>query len=240
MIIALQYWAGDEAQALRLARLLADLEPEFREDVILFLARRSDCAVSHEATRTVAYCSKAFETRLLTNSRHEVGHPDGCFGLWAGTAIGLYQLLLNGIIPWTTCRDAFFCEADGAPVRTDWLDRLIEAHETTKLKGYRITGAKMDWPYAHVNGNMVMDLQLTADYPSLMECPPGVAWDLHHGPILMREARDGHAILNVCGSRNWAPEVLRCIGTQTAWLHGCKDESVFNYARNLREVTYDR
>lgn len=235
MIIAIQYWAKDEAQALALARLLADLEPKRRSDVILILARRADCELSEEASYTAHYCARSFETRLLRSTRPETGHPDGCHGLWAGAADALYQMLLGSAIPWTVGREAFFAEADGAPVRRDWLDRLIEAHDKTLGLGKRVTGAMMDWPYPHVNGNLVMDLSVVRDYPALMECPSGVAWDLHHGITLLREARDGHAILNVCGSKNWTPEVLRCVGTQTAWLHGCKDDSVLRYAYSLKE-----
>lgn len=233
MIIALQYWAGDEAQALALARLLADLEDERRDNTTLVLARRFDCPLSMEADRTADYCSDSFDVRFIRSSRTETGHPDGCFGLWAGAADALYHMLVAGILPWKTCRHALFIEADGAPVRRDWLDRIIEAHNVSLAQGHRVTGAMMDWPWPHVNGNMVMDLQLVADYPSLMECPSGVAWDLHHGTLLLREARDGHAILNVCGAKYWTPEVLKQVGTQTAWLHGCKDDSVFQYARTL-------
>jgi len=236
MIIALQYWSGDESQALALARLLTDLERGPRRDAELVLARRADCALSSEAQETAERCAKIFHTRLLRSTRPETGHPDGCHGLWAGTADALYQLLLAGTTPWTAGRSAFFIEADGAPVRRDWLDRLVEAHDRSISQGRRVTGAMMDWPYPHVNGNLVMDLTLLRDCPSLLACPPGVAWDLHHGVTLLREARDGHAILNVCGSHHWTPEVLRCVGTQTAWLHGCKDDSVLEYAHSLKET----
>ena len=46
MQLALQYHAGDESSALRLARLLADIEPKKRTDVTLALVRRHDCELS--------------------------------------------------------------------------------------------------------------------------------------------------------------------------------------------------
>lgn len=236
MIVVVQYWMGDEPRALALARLLATLErgDAPRADAHLVLARRVDCPVSPEAERTVDRARRAFgSVHLLRSARPETGHPDGCFGLWAGAAEGLYQMLVNGVLPWTTARHAFFCEADGVPLRVDWLNRLIEAHDLTLAQNRRVTGAVMDWPYPHVNGNMIMDLQVFADYPSLRECPPGVAWDLHHGPILLREARASHVIRNDCGSRDWTPGTLRCVATQSAWHHGCKDDTVLQFARRL-------
>jgi len=163
IMIVIQYWSGDEPQALRLARLLADLERgrPGRPTPLptrLVLARRFDCLVSVEASQTRDYCQHIFHTHLVQSSRRETGHPDGCFGLWAGTVDVLNMMLLGGILPWIECRHAFLAEADGAPIRRDWLDRMGEAHAVTTLQGKRVTGAMMDWPYPHVNGNMVMDL----------------------------------------------------------------------------------
>ena len=42
LAIALQFYPGDQAEALRLARFLADLEPEYRDDVLLIFAERFD------------------------------------------------------------------------------------------------------------------------------------------------------------------------------------------------------
>ena len=44
--IALQFWQGDATKALRLARLLAELEREFRADVGLVFCRRFDVDMS--------------------------------------------------------------------------------------------------------------------------------------------------------------------------------------------------
>ena len=230
MIVALQYWAGDEAQALTLARLIADIEPRRREDAILVLTRRGDCPESEEARRTQAHCSVKLSTMLLQSPRTEIGHPAGCFGLWAGTVGRLAQLHQVGLIPWEHSA-VMTCEADGGPIHPQWLNRVIKAHKQTLAQNLRVTGAVMDEPVPHVNGNLVLELGVFTDYPSLEISPPMVAWDLHHAKVLLRETRACNVILNAYGTRDWTRGCLTPLARETAWVHGVKDDSVYQYAR---------
>ena len=241
MIVAIPYWAGDEERALTLARLLARLEAKKRDDDWLVLARRFDCPLSAEAERTQEFCQRAFgRVMFLRSTRLETGHPDGCFGLWAGTMAALSEMLQNEAIPWLVGRDVFVAESDGVPLRRAWLDSIKTAHALTKSQHKRITGAVMEmggggWMY-HVNGGaMALCLQLWEDYPSLKTCPNGVAWDIHHAVTLLRETRDSRMIMNVCGSVDWTPGVLKYLGCESAWLHGVKDDSALKYALTLIE-----
>lgn len=231
MIAAIQYWAEDEAQALTLARLLADIEPSKREDFMLVLARRGDCPISEEAGRTRDYCTEKFQTMLLRSPREEVGYPDGCFGLWAGTLERLSTLWLDGNIPWEWGRTVFFCEADGAPICSDWIDRMRVAHALTRSIGLQVTGAVMEEHGAHVNGNLILDLRIKGEHPSLMECPTRVAWDLHHADLLVGLTRASVIIRNEHGTRNWTADTLAPIGRASAWVANVKDDSVLRYAR---------
>lgn len=233
MIAAVQYWSGDEERALALARLIADIEPKRREDAILVLSRRLDCKLSEEAARTARYCEEKLPTMLLHSKRPEVGHPDGSFGLWAGTVGRLHRLWMKGALPWEWGKCVFTCEADGAPIRKDWIDQLRKAHHRSLAMGKRITGAVMDEPLWHVNGNLVMDLSVWSDHPTLAHCPNGVAWDCHHATILLPEARACLAIRNEYQTRDWTLGALRPIGRESAWLHGVRDESVVNCVRAM-------
>jgi hypothetical protein len=141
-------------------------------------------------------------------------------------------MLIGGALSWEQGRHVFFCEADGVPLREDFVECLSAAHDRTLACGKRVTGAMMNYPWPHVNGNFIMDLHVIGDYPSLLECPAGVAWDVHQGDLLLREARDGRVIQNICGSKNWTPEVLSKVACESAWLHGTKDDSAFRYASN--------
>lgn len=231
LVTALQYWKGDEEQALMLARLLADIEKVPTDEMLLVLSRRGDCELSPEARQTQLYCSQKFATMCIQSPRGETGHPDGCFGLWAGTAMKLYELWQRGAIPWFAGRTVFLAEADGGPLQPGWRRRIVESHDMTLKGNKRVTGAIMERPFLHVNGNFVMDLSLIADYPALMKCPSKVAWDLHHAPILVREARSSYVIRNEYETRDWTPGALRPLGREAAWLHGCKDDSLFNFIR---------
>lgn len=238
MIILLQYWTGDEARALTLARLLADLERNQRKSVYLVLARAFDCGWSEEAERVREHCSRVFTVLSVQSTVQKTGHPDGAFGIWSGALDRLYQLWQQPAFPWAAGRTVFCCEADGAPLRPDWIDRIIAAHTMTRGKGLRVTGAAMDEPMPHVNGNFIMDLQLWADYPSLRDCPPGVAWDLHHAPILLREARSSYVIRNEYNTRDWKPGSLAPIGRESAWIHGFKDNSVLDFVRLMMRTVW--
>lgn len=231
MIIALQYWTGDEERTLSLARLIADIEPERRMDVTLVLARRRDCSVSTEARRTESYCAQKLPTMLLQSPRTETGHPDGCFGLWAGTVAKLHRMWQRGALPWDSGQTVFTCESDGGPIRRDWINRLRRAHSRSLVQGQRVTGAVMDEPIPHVNGNLLFHLSLWSDYPGLSHCPTGMAWDCHHAPVLLREARPSLVIRNDYDTTDLTPGYLRAIARETAWVHGCKDASVITYAR---------
>lgn len=231
MIIALQYWTGDEPQALALARLIADIEPTRRCDAILALCRRGDCPVSDEARRTEEHCNAKLPTMLLRSPRPETGHPDGCFGLWAGSVAKLHRLWQRGVIPADLGQCVFTCESDGGPIRADWIDRLKSAHWRSLALGKRITGAVMDHPVPHVNGNLVLDLAVWSDHPCLSRCPPGASWDCHHATTLLAEARPSLAIRNDYDATDLTPGYLRAVSRETAWVHGCKDGSVIRYAR---------
>lgn len=230
MLIALQYWQGDEAEALSLARLVADIEQERREDVVLVLARAFDCELSSEAVAAQAYCQAKMQTILLRSSYQRVGHPDGCFGVWAGTVTALHRMWIRQRIPWDHHSVATF-EADGCPVRPDWIGRLRTAHERTLAQGLRITGPVMDEPWPHVNGNLCMHLSVVADFPSLRECPRKVAWDVHHAPILLPLTRPCGVIRNEYGTKDWTEGCVSAIAKEAAWIANVKDESILRLVR---------
>lgn len=238
MTLALQYWVGDEAQALALARLLRDLQKVERKDLYLVLARRADCPMSEELLRTRDYCADMFSVMLLQSDRLETGHPDGCHGLWAGTMAKLHGLWKRGGIPWHAGRTVFGCEADTAPLRPDWHTRIEEAHARTLTQGLRVTGPVMDVPMPHVNGNFVLTLDLLDDHPGLLTCPKGVAWDLHHAPVLIRETRSCQVIRNEYNTRDWTPGALNPIGRESAFIHGVKDDSVLAWVRVMMRTLW--
>jgi hypothetical protein len=233
MILALQYWGngqggGDEPKALRLARLIADIEPTFRRDCMLVLSRRADCPLSREAQETQLYCGKKFHTMLMQASGEGEGWPAGSNALWRGTFANCAKLIADGV---ATSSAIFTFEADCVPLSPDWIQRLIEEHARTILFGKRVTGSLTRYPITHINGNLIIEASLFWDQPSLQHCPPNRAWDLWHAATLLSEARPSTIIHNAARSDDWTEGPLISLGRESAILHGCKDDSAYNAIR---------
>ena len=203
-----------------------------RDDVGLIFARRFDLDMTAEIWEAVSHCKNKFRVASLQSSRPGVGHPDGCYGLWAGTCEALWEEHSRG----SPYANAFFAEPDGVPLRRDWIDYLKRAHADTLATGKRITGARRDagetWP-AHVGGSLAMHLSCWADHPSLHACCPGAAWDCRHGQVLEQERGPNVAIYNLYGGRDMTPGIYRAMGRQHAWLSNMKDDSAWTCAQEL-------
>lgn len=231
LAIVVQYWGGDEAASLRLARLLADIEPAPRADVTLVLARRFDVEFSREAWETSVYCGKKFRATTIRAKREGTGHPAGSNALWSGSFEQLAEQYAAGGTDFSTI---FTVESDGCPVSVDWIDRLRKEHGLAMHAGKRVVGARMDRVAPHINGTLVAHLSLWADRPSLHRTPPNMAWDLFHAPVLLAETAPTTLILNAYGSRDWTDASIRGLHSGTCWVANCKDTSVIDWAeKNL-------
>jgi hypothetical protein len=232
LAIAIQFWKGDQSRAVRLARFLADLEPHRRSDVLLVFARRFDVPMSRELVAAEMYCGRKFTVSHAQSKRKETGHPDGCFGLWAGTADEMYVHYLAG---WP-CHSVFFVEAEGVPMRWDWIDEIKRCHAENLAAGKRVTGARMEAGLnysAHINGSMVMHLSCWADHTSLHECRRGQAWDVFHSQVLLQEAGHRRGVLNLYGAHKVTMSVFKTLGRDHAWLASMKDGSAWKCAQSL-------
>lgn len=227
-IIIVQYWRDDEARALRLARLLADIEPVKRPDMGIALVRRFDCPASEDLQRTYYHCQAKFSVMDMATGK-ERGHPDGCNSLWAGAVGSAAAMWADGRSPFES---AFTIEHDGVPLCVDWIDRLKLEHNRTLSDEKRVTGALMDrpGPAPHVNGSLLLHLSTWLDRPSLHQTPRGQAWDIFHHAVLVAECRPTTLIKNVYGSVDWTPGALAAMARETAWLANVKDDSAIEWA----------
>jgi hypothetical protein len=231
LVVAIQFWDGDKGHALKLARFLADIEPVFRGDTIIALAARYDCELDAEIQDAYDHVSRKFPVTFLRSNRQATGHPDGCFGLWAGTAELMYSRWLSG---WPVS-NVFFVEAEGVPARYDWIDCLKRAHTANLLTGKRITGARMDGALyePHVNGSTLMHMSAWGDHPSWRSCPKGQAWDCFHGQSMLGELGAVPSILNLYGAQDMSLAVYKTIGSNYAWIASVKDGSAWDCAQSL-------
>lgn len=230
LIIAVQMWPGDVAAALRLARLLSDIEPKRRDDVTLAFCRRFDLPLTPEIWEASMYCGQKFCVAHLESKREATGHPDGSFGLWAGA---LDQLAASWRRGEQRASAVFMAEADGVPLRRDWIDVLLSEHAQAIRSGKRITGDLVGGDVLHVNGSCILELAAWIDHPSLHETPPGQAFDLYHAPTLIAECRPTRAITNLYGGQKWSDEALKSVAKYSAWMLNCKDTSGVEWAERV-------
>jgi len=225
--IALQYWRDDMADALRLARLISDIETRRRDDVIFALCPRFDLERTREQQETFMHVAGKFPSMFVPSRREGTGHPDGAAALWSSTVEQLSEAWWAGR---SQAHSVFTIEADGCPLRADWIDRLLEAHRRTLEVGKRVTGALMNEQFRHINGSLCLHLSTWQDRPSLHRTPSGQAWDLFHAAVLTSEARPTPWIKNCYGAGSWSAESLEIMARETAWLSSSKDDSAIAWA----------
>jgi hypothetical protein len=151
ILIVLMFWAGDKAQAMKLARLLADLEPGHSEKADFLFVSRFDCTHDDETAR---YVSRKFNVFKHTSKRRGTGWPLGCNSIFFGALEFVYHKLANGLIP--HYKAVLFLGADGAPLRANWIDIFHEAWN--KSKPY-VAGAMILDPtggHDHINGDCAL------------------------------------------------------------------------------------
>ena len=231
LVLALQFWKGDRAKALSLARLLADIEPTRRSDVALYLCCDASAEQDDELITTLQHCEGKFSVGTFQSSGAVAGYPGGPNALWSATMEHFCQEWLAGRLRFES---VFTFEADGAPLRRDWIAELIKAHQETLCHRLLITASIQHHHFQrHPNGNLIAHVTTIRNYPELSSTPPGQPWDMFHHVTLCRLARHDPVIRSEHQSRRWNAEPLTSMAKETAWLHGCQDNSAINFARRL-------
>ena len=205
MILALQYWQGDEEKAHHLACLLADLEDDFRTDVVLALVSRFDYVETPLLLKTLEYCRKKFTCMSKRSEFPGTGHLEGSNQLWRGTMETFGKLFGERKL---SSSAIFTFEPDSTPISKNWISGLMAEHEQTSLGGKQITGVVMNLEYptpttcagctmndiktknpvtktfaktapfcvgCHVNGNLIMDLSFWTQHREILSKTPAFA-----------------------------------------------------------------
>jgi hypothetical protein len=244
MIIAIQYYEGDRERSFSLARLLADLETDYRSDVLLALVAQHGTPASYSTDMTLCYCAKKFPVAHFISDRSGSGYPYVCGLMWLATMEHFSCLHDHGLVP----HDAIFTVdgGDGVPLHYDWINMLKAEHEVTLASGKSITGT----PYSlggcplHINPNMAMELKTWKEVPLLheipnpsMNCLSGTNLLLHYDIYHRRETVKRTNLSSVVrtdwqgGGRYVTPKLMRVLAGHSIWLHGYKDESLYEVAR---------
>lgn len=236
LLLAIQYWSGDRAQAMRLARLVADLEPRHNSEVDVLFVSRFDC--EHDM-KTVEYVSTKFKVHHYINRhRRGTGWPAGCNDLWFGTMDHIYSFTEAKRLPQY---EAILCmEADSSPLVPDWHRRLIAAWRKANdnpNKPVKVFGALVPYPKPHINGNGMFSgdlgfLHLVSR--KIGGCPPMYGWDFHLTKDFSRAGWANCPLINsFWQEKTISDERLNAlIDAEVCFLHGIKDDSVLDYVRN--------
>lgn len=256
MIGALQYYQneddgkGDLPQTMSLARLVADLLPEMRNDVLLALVSQPGTPRTPLVERTVAHCRRKLPVVEIVSEIGARGHPEGCTTLWLGTTSHFYRMLKAGhhfdpacIYDSTTPHGRSLLALDGGdgiPLHRNWLDLLIELHLETLSKGKLITGT----PYfqggcpLHVNPNAVFELSVFGQTNFLTDIPQYdgsvmTNFDVYHREEMLRHASLSSAVRTDWrgGGRRATRELLLERSREAIWLHGYRDADLYFTAR---------
>jgi hypothetical protein len=242
ILIALQFWEGDKARAMELARFLADLEPVKQQQADFLFAARFDCDPD---PATVAYVSRKFNVYTLKSKRQAIGWPDGCNELWFSVMEWVQSLVFYKKIP--QYKAIFTCEADGAPIIQDWVNWLsLEWDRVNRPKPVCMAGALIPpipgctdrW---HINGNALMSGNPKFLYwiaRRIGGSRPGCGWDYCLAGDFQRIGwADVPGIKSIYNTPTFTPEqYVEMIKNQWVWIHGVKDTSLIRMGREKFRV----
>lgn len=235
LILNIQFWAGDKDQAMALARLIADLEPAFRHDVIVMFTARFDC--THDES-TIDYVSNKFQTIRYTTKRKATGWPNGPNQMMACSYEKIVEEWKKGRLEGAEA--VMMVEADCVPLHKDWINMLAKEYRES---GKRFLGAwlkKGDANCEHVNGNCIMSIDFWKKCRSIFHPPSRGGWDATLAYAILPNAHPSKLIWsdyqlgmphNPWKGDNflWEPKRYGCrdnalygIDLHPVWFHGIK------------------
>jgi len=236
MILALQYCENDIARSMKLAVLLADLEPSYRSDVLLALVRDSSFSPTVPRVESIAhYCSAKFRVEQIVLPQADRGWPRGPNQQWAGMMeLFLSRQLAAGIGNHHYDTIFVFDGGDGVPLHRNWIELLLAEHARTIAQGKLITGTLGidNTKRFHINGNMVMETAIWQELPEIHDCPDHDSWDCYHYQDFLP-----HASLSTIVRNDWryrtepTRDHLANLAKSSVWWHGCKSEALCDVAR---------
>lgn len=230
LLLALQFWNGDKEQAMKVARLIADLEPRHSEYADFLFVSRFDC--SHDK-KTLDHVSRKFNVYSHISRRREVGWPGGCNGLFFGTMDWIYSV--NEAKRFPTYRAILTFEADAVPLSPNWISEL--SREWDRAQPAKMVGAFQTNPAPHLNGNALFsgDIKfLKTIARDIGGCSPMGGWDFILRDTFRRLGwKDSRLFRSWWGYPTTTIETYdQLLREGVVFFHGCKDDSVVKLVRS--------
>jgi hypothetical protein len=246
ILLIVQFWQGDREQAMELARLIADIEPAYRENVQILFAARFDCKHDDAA---IEYVSHKFRVHKMNCKRKAVGWPNGPNQM-AGES---YEYVVEGLRnkKLDQAIDAvMLIEADCIPLHKNWITML---YDEFKASNKLVSGAwlkKADAGIEHVNGNLIMSTRFWKVCPEIFHPQSRGGWDATLANRIMPYAHPSRLIWSdyQLGQPHnpwrgcdylWAPKrysaknnALYGQDLYPVWFHGIKTPKGLECARN--------
>jgi len=221
LVVCLQFYSADRASAMRLARLIADIELSRREDVEIIFVARFDTDHDHE---TIKYVEQKFPVSWFTTHTWWTGWPAGPNAMAKDTLEWVAANRKNAL-------GVLLLEPDCVPVKTNWLDILIDEWRIAKAADVWIMGAwrASGGEFGHLNGNCIVrpDFGWLAGAEQINQ---HTAWDcVLNGPRVREHWFVTERIHNCFQSVDAKMDELFPLGIEhqpRALVHGYKDDSL--------------
>jgi len=191
ILLALQYWSGDEQKAYELSRFIADLEDSFNNEAIFLFSRRFDTQPPSE--NLIRYMSKKFKVLTYISPTEAKNHPYGCNILWENTVEHVSNLVKKRKI---NIDSIFTFEPDCLPIKKDWIKRI---HAEWKEKKCLVLGSLI-YNHSiydeHINGNMIVSPMLPC-FVDLHTAGRDQGWDLYyykHFKYICKQSKEIYSI----------------------------------------------
>lgn len=219
LVVAIQFYERDKPQAMRLARMIADIETKFRGDVEILFVARFDC--EHDC-ETIDYVAKKFLVHWITTHTRWMGWPGGC------------NAMAKDTLEWVAANrkealGLLMMEPDCVPVDIYWIDDICDEwkslpNETLIMGAWRESGGAD----GHLNGNCIVQPALFSKFALPSFIGEHLAWDCQLAPFLKNFWHKTSLIQNCFDSR----------GAKEGWIdpnavlvHGYKDDSCYQLAK---------
>lgn len=224
LAIALQFYEGDKPQAMRLARMIADIEQFFRWEIRFIFVPRFDSWVDDDTRKHVAHKFMVSEIRCLNNWTGWPGGPNGM----------AHDLLCHAVVGLSDCSGLLMIEPDCVPVHQNWINILWSVWESLPVNrlmfgAWRNSGGAE----GHINGNCIVRPNIGA-FPGFLKLfNQHLAWDCAVAPIMSHYWEKTDLIQNCFESRDAKPSD---IDPSAVLVHGYKDDSLYNIARERMKL----
>lgn len=225
IVLCMQYWEGDREQALRTSRFIADLQDGHSDRFDFMFCPRFDSSLDPE---TIRYVSRKFNVWTHVSTRREVGWPAGCNGIVSDLFMESLKRYRNGT--WKNVKAVWLLESDVTPLKKNWLDLIDKEWDQANAL---VMGAwQPEWsPVGHINGNMLFVPNLAEKIRGLEGCPPHMPWDTFHAQKFSRHWHKSPQMVNFYKRTNVTPNEIYPEGNPFCFVHGIKDSSGIDIAR---------